>query len=95
MEWRGNSQRAGEWKGKGRKMVLGRGIKWNGMAGKIVKGFGSGKERAGRWLMGDGGGENHLGTDLHLPNYSQPAGGGGGIQGERTDGFQQRVRGNP
>ncbi len=34
MEWRENSQRVGEWKGKGEKMVLGRGIKWNGMAGK-------------------------------------------------------------
>ncbi len=70
-------------------------MEWNG--GKIVKGLESGKERAGRGLMGRG--QNHLGTDLHLPNYSQPAGGEGGIQGERTDGFQpngfqQRVRGN-
>jgi hypothetical protein len=34
MEWRENSQRVGEWKGMGEKMVLGRGIKWNGIAGK-------------------------------------------------------------
>jgi hypothetical protein len=34
IEWRENSQRVGYWKGDGEKMVLGKGIKRNGMAGK-------------------------------------------------------------